>query len=369
MKCSILTSDLNYGLNMVTRAIDTRSVKPIYDGVYMECGQAGMTLICTNGEMTIRAEIPAVVEQEGVAVLPGKFLYDLCRYQTGDTVTLNVDENLKCRFRSASSSSVLMGMDPDDFPMISDVRTDNPFFLESGKYKDAVSRVMFAISTDEARKILTGVLTEIHPTETILVGLDGFRLALQRIPQENSGIKGEKFSFVVPGRCIGEIAKMLPDGEDDLEVRVADGKIMFLFGNIKVYSSLLIGEFIDYERILPTTWTTQIQLNKQNFDRALDRCSLMAREGKNNLIYFNIRNDGILELKSSAEKGEIRDEVGMEFEGNELEIAFNARYLLDVMKNLTTERIRLCFNTKVSPCMILPPEGKEFLYLVLPVRV
>ncbi len=369
MKITIATQDLNYGLNIVTRAISPRAVKNIYNGVYIRALEDHTLLTCTDGDMSIQAEIPAVILEEGETVLPGKFLYDLTRYQTGDTISIDAKDTGRVRIVSDASSSNLMSMDPDEFPEIYEIEKSTSTFVPCAKYRNALSKVLFAVSNDESRKILTGVLTEIYPYELVTVGLDGFRMALQRLPLENEAIDKEKISFVVPGRCISEISKILPDDDKtELELRVADNRIEFIFENIKVYSTLLNGEFIDYQRILPKTWTTQIKVMTTAFDRAVERCSLMAREGKNNLIRFNILNTGVLEMSSSAEKGEVRDEIGTQFEGNELEIAFNSKYLQDVIKNIGTEQMCLCFNTKVSPCMVIPPEGQEYLFLVLPVR-
>ena len=370
MKLTIATQDLNYGLNIVTRAISPRAVKNIYNGVHISAQPEKTLLTCTDGDMSIQAEIPAVVEVPGEAVLPGKFLYDLARYQTGDTVLIEAKDSGRVRIVSGASSSNLMGMDPDEFPEIYEIERSSSVFVPCARYKDALGSVLFAVSNDESRKILTGVLTEVYPGEIITVGLDGFRMAMRRLPRDVIGESRDKIAFVVPGRCVSEIAKILPDDEKaEMEMRLADNRIEYIFDNVKVFSTLLNGEFIDYQRILPKTWTTQIKTSTQAFDRSVERCSLMAREGKNNLIYFKINNDGTLEMRSSAEKGEVRDEIVIQFEGNELEIAFNSKYLLDVIKNIGTEQVCMCFNSKVSPCMVIPPEGNDYLFLVLPVRV
>ena len=144
---------------------------------------------------------------------------------------------------------------------------------------------------------------------------------------------------------------------------------MFSFGPVRVYATLLTGEFIDYQKILPTAWTTEAMVMRSLFSDAIDRCSLMAREGKNNLIYLHLLPDGRMEMTANADRGDVHEEMDIGFEGNELSIAFNSRYLTDIIHNIDGERLCMCFNSNVSPCMIKPVEGNAFTFLVLPVRI
>ena len=144
---------------------------------------------------------------------------------------------------------------------------------------------------------------------------------------------------------------------------------MYTFGEIRVYATLLTGEFIDYQKILPPTWSTEVLAVRSLLANAIDRCSLMAREGKNNLIHLKMSDANKMELTANAERGDVHEEMDIGFTGLDLSIAFNSRYLTDIIHNIDGEEIRMCFNSSVSPCMILPVEGKDFTFLVLPVRV
>ena len=363
---------MNYALSMCLRAVTARPVKQIYEGVLIEAQDQGLILTATDGEITVRTRIAAAVEEEGRTLLPAKLFGDLMRYQPDGEVMINVDERGRAQIKSRGTSSSMVSMDGDDFPDIDEIQGGTEVRLNCARLKDAVSKVMFSVSTDESRKILTGVLMEVYPHETILVGLDGFRLAIQRIEQDNSlpEKSPEKLSSVIPGKIMNEIGRMLPDDADaEALLTFTAGRMTVSFGPVMVYASLLTGEFIDYHKILPKNWTTEISLSRDQLSNAIDRCSLMAREGKNNLIHFSIRSDGILEMTANAERGEVVDQMEIHFEGNELNIAFNSKYLIDVIHNISTERISMCFNTNVSPCIIKPEEGKEYLFLVLPVRI
>ncbi len=372
MQFTVKTDEINYGLSMVIRALAARPVKQIYEGILVETGEDSLSLTCTDGDITVRARVPAQIEEDGRAILPGKLFADLMRYQTVGQATVKMDEKGRLQIRSGNTVSNMISMDGDEYPEIDDILSGNEVYMNCSRFKEAVSRVLFAVSADDSRKILTGVLMEVYPEETVVVGLDGFRLAIQRIQQKNtlSEKKPDKISCVIPGKIINEVGRMLPDDEEE-EVRIifSSGRIMFSFGEVKVYASLLTGEFIDYQRILPKTWTTEISVRRDEISDSIDRCNLIAREGKNNLIHFSIRKEGEMELSANAEIGEVVDRVGIRFEGNELSIAFNAKYLMDVIHNIPTERMIMCFNTNVSPCVVRPEEGREYTFLVLPVRI
>ena len=367
----VRTEDINHALSMTLKAVSVRPVKQVYEGILIEGDGDGLMLTGTDGDITIRVRIPATIKEDGHILLPGKLFGDLMRYQPQGEVEMKVDESGRARIKSEGTESNMVSMDDDDYPEIDDIQGGNVVYAASGKLRDAIGRVMFAVSTDESRKILTGILTEIYQNEIVLEGLDGFRLAMQTIVQENKlPEKKDKLSCVIPGRIMNEIKSMLPDDDDvDAELVFSGTRCMFSFGEVRVYASLLTGEFIDYQRILPKSWTTQVIAQRGALSNAVDRCSLMAREGKNNLIHFSIKNTGILKMNAKAEKGDVQDEMSVKFEGNELDIAFNSKYLLDVIHNVNTDEICMCFNTNVSPCLIKPIEGHAYTFLLLPVRI
>lgn len=368
----VQTDEMNYGLGMVIRAVSPRPVKQVYDGVLIETVEDGLILTCTDGEISIKAHVNAMVEEDGCALLPAKLFAEMMRKQPVGEVEVKVDARMRAAIRSRGSNTSMACMEAEDFPDIRDVAGDHVVNLPCNKFRDAMSRVMFAVSTDESRKILTGILMEVYEKETLLVGLDGFRLSLQRIRAENTlpdNLGKDHIHAVAPGRVLGEVSKMLPDTDDIATVTFNSSHIMYSFGGIRVYATLLTGEYIDYQKILPATWTTEVLVMRSDFSDAIDRCSLMAREGKNNLIYLHVMPEGKMELTANAERGDVHEELEIGFTGNELNIAFNSRYLIDIIHNVEGEKVRMCFNSNVSPCMLKPVEGDDFTFLVLPVRI
>ncbi len=369
MQFTVYTDEFSYGLGMVTKALPVRAYNQATNCVLLETPDTGLRLTCTDGEITIKASIDAQIAEDGCALLPAKLLADLIRKQSAGDVSVNIDRDCKASIRIHGSAINMIGMTAEDFPEISDVQPGNVIQLPCGRLREAISKIMFAVSSDESRKVLTGVLMETYRTETRFVCLDGYRLAMQCIERENPVPEGQELiKAVVPGRVMSEVSKLLPDNNDmDATITYNASHIMFEFGKVKLYASLLTGEYIDYKRILPDKWTTEVNVDRQLFSRAIERCGVIASEGKNKLIYLSIEN-GRMFMRSNAEIASVDEEIEIACVGESLRIAFAAGYMMDVIKNLSDDTFTLCFNSSVSPCVIKPAQGSSYLYLVLPVR-
>ncbi len=368
MRFTIHSSDINHSLGLVTRALLPRAAKQVYEGVFIETLEEGVQFTCTNGEMTIKTVANAVISEDGCALLPAKLLFELMRKLDGD-IDIQVEGAQKATITARESRTSMVCMDASEFPDIQDVQGDYVVRLPQKKLGDAVSRITFAVSADETRRILTGCLMEMYPQEVRFVCLDGFRLAMQRVYVDHELPAGkEAVSAILPGKVIGEIAGMVGDGEDEIALHCSATHLMAAFNHTKVYSPLIPGEYINYKQILPTTWMTAIRVDKAAISSAIERAALMAREGNNNLLKLKVDEDN-LTIMANAERGAVVEKIGIDFEGSPLDIAFNARYLMDVIKNIDTPDMSMRFNTNVSPCVVCPVSGNQYTYLVLPVRV
>ena len=344
------------GLNTVTRALSARPTKQILEGVHLSAVGEHVKLTCSDGNLSIEMSILADVKEEGTAVLPGRLFTELSRKLPGGEVTIRVGENHAASIRCLSAKSNLAGMNPT-------VR------IPQDKLKEMISRVVFAIATEDNRQILTGCLLEVEPTEARLVALDGFRLAIQKavMPFELPGGK-ENVRVVIPGRVLNEMSKVLGDTDEYCTLVFDQSRMTASFGTTTLSTVLLTGEYIDYRKILPASFRTTALADRVGVQNAIDRASLMAREGKNNLIRMSFSGD-TLAISSNAELGDVLEELETELTGDPIEIAFNAKYITDVIRNITDEKLCMRFNSNVSPCVIAPQEGEDYLYLILPVRV
>lgn len=369
MQIVLNVSDLLDGLNTVTRALSARPVKQILEGVLIEAQDDAVTLTCSDGSLTIERTLAADVKENGRAVLPGKLFTELARKLPGGQVSINVSDNRTASIRCMSSRSNLSVMNAIEYPEIAGVDRGATIDLPQNRLRGMISRVVFAIATDESRQILTGCLMEITPEEGRIVALDGFRLAIQRIRKHfDLPDDTDLLRFVVPGRVMNELSKILPDDETPCTLTMNKTHLQVVFGSTKMTTVLLAGEYIDYNKIIPPSFRTTSTTNRMSMLNAIDRASLMAREGKNNLIRMSFREDS-LSITSNAEMGDVHEEMDSVLDGDSLDIAFNAKYITDIIRNIDDDQLCMCFNSNISPCVVRPQEGDDFIYLILPVRV
>ena len=369
MQFSMNGQDLLEGLNTVTRALAARPAKQVLEGVLMDAAEDGITLTCSDGSLCIQSIIRADVKETGRAVLPGRLFAELARKLPGGEVNVKVGDNHSASIRCMSSKSNLSGMNPMEYPEMAEVSEGTMIRIPQNKLKEMISRVVFAIATDESRQILTGCLLEVSAQEARLVALDGFRLAMQTaaIPFElPEGV--ETLKAVIPGRVLNELSKILADEEEDCILTFDKTRMQASFGNTVLSTVLLAGEYIDYRKILPPSFKTHAKADRVSVQNAIDRASLMAREGKNNLIRLSFSDSG-LAITSNAELGDVLEEMEAQLDGDPIDIAFNAKYITDVIRNISDDQLCMQFNSNVSPCVVTPAEGSGYLYLILPVRV
>ena len=368
LQCS--AQELITGLVNATRALSARPATQVLECVKLITEEDAITLTCTDGSLSICARVQAQVDEPGEVLLPGKLLTEIARKLPEGTVTLHMNEKYVTTLRCAQSRSTLTGFPVADFPKTVDLINTHALHVPQKRLREMIGRVTFAIAVQESRQTLTGCLMEVTKTELRLVGLDGFRLALQRMQGDfvlPDGVALVK--AIIPGHVMGEMNRIMEDDADAMVTfHMNNTHLMAIMGGTTLVTSLLAGEYINYRQILPEQWLTRVTVKRAELSDAIERASLMAREGKNNLIRMTASND-LMRITSMSEIGDVLEELNVHLEGEEIEIAFNARYISDVVKNIDDELCVLSMNTNVSPCVVSPVKGEEYLYLVLPVRV
>lgn len=369
MKLTVNTQDLNDALSVVIRAISARPAKQILEGVLLDAVDGNLRLCASDGNLSIESTIVADIEDSGRTVMPGKLLAEMCRKMNGGSVKFDVAANNKASIRSGSSQFSLMGMNAMEFPEMPEVEDGQQINIQQNRLREMISKVVFSIATDETRQILTGCLLEITPDEARMIALDGYRLAMQRLFQPFSLPAGTaSLRAVVPGKVLGELSRILPDDETFCNMSINRSRMMVSFGNNVLSTVLLSGDYIDYRRILPADFKAMARCDRSTLQSAIDGASLMAREGKNNVIRMAF-SAGSVTVSSHAELGDFSQQLDCDFSGDALNIAFNAKYLMDVIHCVSGDEICMNFNTSVSPCVIKPRDNEDYLYLILPVRV
>ena len=363
------SQDLLEGLNTVTHALSARSPKQILEGILICAEDNRVRMTCSDGSLVIECSNAASIQEEGQTVLPGKLFTELIRKMPVGDVSVSVTDRRNAVIRCMKNRSSLAVMNADEYPEVQELSSGSEVKIPQNKLRDMISRVVFAIATDESRQILTGSLLEVSRSEARLVALDGFRLAMQKLFQPFELPDGvEVVRAIIPGKVLNELSRILPDDDAFCNMLIDKNRMQCTFGNIRLTSGLLAGEYIDYRRILPADFKTEARANRIAVQDAIDRASLMAREGKNNLVKMSF-HDEILKITSNAELGDVEEEMDASLHGDPIDIAFNARYITDVIRNVTDENLCMKFNSNISPCVVVPESGDDFIYLILPVRV
>lgn len=368
MKFSCSQQVLTKAFNIVSKAVTSRTTIPILKGILLRVSEDGiLTMSASDLDLTIEKKIEVEGAEAGEVVVQAKLFGDIIRKLPNSMIHVS-EQNTNLLIQCANSEFNIVGFAADEFPNIKDNEeiTDKIVF-ERDLLNDMIKKTSFAASIDETRGVITGVLVEMKEEELHMVALDGFRMAVAREKIRNAKDK----DIIIPAKILNEISKILSESEMEetaVDLYLNPKKAIFLFDDTKVILRLLEGQFVRYEDILPKDSQCKVVLNKSDFMNSIERASLLAKVGKNNLIKLDIK-DHNMEITSKSEEGTVKEEVIVSKEGSDLIIGFNSKYLSDALKAIDDEEIVMLFNTAISPCLIRPLTGEAYEYLVLPVRI
>lgn len=354
-------------INTVSVAVSNRTTLPVLRGILMNASGDEVSLTASDLDISIKTVIKADVEEEGSTVVMAKLFGDIVRKLPNEEINIEKEREDSVKVNTVSSEFNVLALPVEDFPETGSKEEDNrKIVLDSDIFKMMIRKTGFAASTDESKGVLTGVLTEINEDAINMVALDGFRLALAKEYVKSSSNE----RFIIAATKMNEIAKILSDHEDeDVEIELGKKRAVLNIGDTEIVIRVMEGEFIKYEDIIPKESNTRIVIGRSILMNSIERASLLAREGgKNNLIKFSVKED-MLTITSRSEEGNVREEIGIEKEGNDIEIGFNSKYMIDALKEIEDEKICLYMNTSVTPCVVRPTEGDSYEYLILPVRI
>ena len=369
MKFSCEKSFLQNAINTTSRAAAVKSAVSSLEGLLIEAVE-DVTISGYNLKTGIRTSINADVSQEGSIVLNSRLFGDIVRRFDDDIVTVEAGENFLVKISCGMSEFEIMGIPASDYPELPSVDYQNSFSMPEATLKAMISQTIFAVSDNEARPIHTGSLFDIENSMLTIVSVDGYRLALRRenlkTLEEN---KMEKCSFVVPGYALSEVEKILDDSEDLVKITLGSKHIMFTAKNTVVISRRLEGEFLNYRNSIPRTCKFSIEADKKSLINSIERVSLIISDKLKSPVRC-VFGDNILNVYTSTALGKASDECATKGDGENLEIGFNNKYILDALKAAPAEKLRLQLSTGIAPCIVVPADEKtNFLYMILPVRL
>lgn len=352
------------GISIVQKAITGKSTMPILEGIYIKTNQSTLTLIGSDMDVSIQTSVDATIVDEGCIVIDAKIFGEIIRKLPNATIKIETIENQLIKITCEKSVFDVVYMNTNEFPELPEVNEDLKISVNQNILKNMIKGTSFAIAQDETRPILQGILFEVKNKNLNLVALDGYRLAIKS-EYLDTDIDME---VVIPGKTLNEVSKILEDIEDIVDITFTNNHILFNLERTKIISRLLEGKFINYNSLLPQEHKLFVNVNRQELQNAIERASLMAKDGNTNLIKLDLQQDNLI-ITSNSQLGKVREEISIKLQGDEIQIAFNSRYLLDVLKNVEGNEVVMKMTSGISPCVIEEKNNENAKYLVLPVRL
>ncbi|RGR97763.1 DNA polymerase III subunit beta [Heyndrickxia coagulans] len=379
MKFSILRDRLIESVQDVSKAITSKTTIPILTGIKITASEEGITFTGSDSDISIESFVPkeedgdeiAVIQQTGGIVLQAKIFGELVKKLPMDIVEIEVVNQFQTIIRSGKSNFNLNGLDAEEYPHLPQITEDKVIRIPADILKNLIRQTVFAVSTAETRPILTGVNWSIKGSRLNCIATDSHRLA-QRTAEIETAADAE-YNIVIPGKSLNELNKILPDSNEPVGIVITDNQVLFKAKHLLFFSRLLEGNYPDTSRLIPTDGKTEIVVNTKEFLQAIDRASLLAKEGQNaNVVKLSSVTDipGTIEITSnSPEIGKVTDRVNCKsIEGEELKISFSSKYMMDALRALEGTEITIRFTGAMRPFIIRPVHDDTTLQLILPVR-
>ncbi|MFG6118657.1 DNA polymerase III subunit beta [Thalassobacillus sp. B23F22_16] len=378
MKFIIQREQLMESVQNVMKAISSRTTIPILTGMKLEASDQGVKLTGSDSDISIESFIPAeedgivYVEQiePGSIVLQAKYFPDIVRKLPQNTVEIETDDHRNVTIRSGSAEFHLNGQDAEEYPQLPQLHTEDSFELPIDLLKNLIRQTVFAVSTSETRPILTGVNVKIEDGILHFTATDSHRLASRKLPLENQETEISFNNVVIPGKSLTELNKILADSDQTIEISVTDNQILFRTKHLYFLSRLLDGNYPETSRLIPDESKTVVTIDAKELLQSIDRASLLARENRNNVVRLITKGGEQIEINgNSPEVGNVVEEVAAEsIEGEELKISFSAKYMMDALKAVGSDQVKVEFTGAMRPFLIRAIDNDQVLQLILPVR-
>lgn len=372
MKLVIERAVLLKALGPIQSVVERRGTIPILANVKLDATKDGLNLTATDMDIAIVGQVKAEVEQPGSITVPAHMFYEIIRkLPDGSNVQLTKAEDAqKLSITSGQSRFSLSTLPVDDFPVMAEGDLGSKFTITASECKALIEKTRFAISTEESRYYLNGIY--LHAAENkgarVLraVATDGHRLARMEVglPEGAESMPG----VIIPRKTINELFKLVEEAGDTIDISLSDTKIRFVCGSSVLVSKLIDGSFPDYERVIPTANDKMMEMDGKAFSQAVDRVSVVSSE-KSRGIKLNMAPNKLTLTSSASDQGTATEELSVAFGADNIEIGFNARYLLDMMERIEGDTVQFIFADQASPTLVRDPADVGALYVIMPMRV
>ncbi len=366
MKLSFEKDSLLNGINIVLKAVPSKTTMPILECILIDATGSEIKLTGNDMELGIETQVEGLILEHGKIALEAKLFSDIIRKLSGGDSPIIIESDEKYNTTISCDTSVfkIQGKDGEEFSYIPHIERDRYITLSQFTLKEVIRQTLFSISPNDSNKMMTGELFEVKDNELKVVSLDGHRMSIRKIvlKEHYNDIK-----VIVPGKTLGEISKILNgDNESEVQIFFSSNHIMFDFDSTLVVSRLIEGEYFRISQMLSSDYETKVNVNRRSFLDSIERASILIRENDKKPIIITINDEG-MQLKMNSAFGTMNAEVGITKYGKDLMIGFNPKFLIDALRIIDDEEVTLYMMNPKSPCFI-KDEEENYIYLILPVN-
>ncbi|MBS3908414.1 MAG: DNA polymerase III subunit beta [Actinobacteria bacterium] len=364
MNIQISQEELNRAVQTVQKAVSPRALLPVLSGVHFKAANGMLHLYATDLELSIKCVLPATVREEGETVIPARLLGEIVKnLPAGNIEIVSDDKGGNIKIISLNAVFDIRSYSPSDFPKFPNITGHSGVKISGRVLSDVIKHVIKAVSRDETRPILSGVLINIDKGHLKMVATDSYRLSIKDVAVE--GLDATQSSAVIPGRCLDEVSKAV--GDKDVEIILEPNLVYFDLGDTVIISRLIEGQFPNYQQLLPSDCDLRVKFSRQDLIAGVRRVALLAQS--TSLVKMKIDNNEVEISAISQDLGSAIERVSAKTFGEGIEIAFNANYLLDGLQSIGEDEINIELNSPLKPGLVRPVQDRGFIYLIMPVRI
>ena len=364
MKITCSKSELAKGVNIVSKAVPTRTTMAILECILIDASTNEIKLTANDMEIGIETIIEGNIEERGIIALDARFFSDIVRKLPDSEVTIETDATFKTVITCEKANFTIVGKSGEDFSCIPIIPRNEPIVISQFTLKEVIRQTIFSIADNENNKLMTGELFEIEGNKLKIVSLDGHRISIRNIELKDTY---ENKKVVVPGKSLNEVSKIVPGSTEEMvNIFITDNHIIFEFDKTTVVSRLIDGEYFKIDQMLSSDYETKLKINKRELLDCIDRATLLVKEGDKKPIIMNI-TDGNMELKINSVVGSMEEDIEINKEGKDILIGFNPKFFIDALRVIDEEEVTIYMVNPKAPCFIKDDDDK-FIYLILPVN-
>ena len=366
MKLTFQKDDLLNGINIVLKAVPSKTTMPILECILIDASDNQIRLTANDMELGIETKVEGSILSKGKIALDAKLLSEIIRKLSGgeSDITIESDDKYNTTITCDNSVFHIQGKNGDEFSYLPFIEKDHFICLSQFTLKEVIRQTLFSISVNDSNKMMTGELFQVTDNELKVVSLDGHRMSIRKVELKDHY---ENIKVIVPGKTLGEISKILNgDNEKDVRIYFSKNHILFEFDDTVVVSRLIEGEYFRIDQMLSSDYETKVTVNKKEFLDCIDRASILIRENDKKPIIISI-TDHSMELKMNSSFGSMNAEVMIHKNGKDIMIGFNPKFLMDALRIIDDEEVDLYMMNPKSPCFIKDAD-ENYIYLILPVN-